>query len=311
MFNISSKTLGIVFFLLLVAAAVFVYIDSTTEERSFEKDIVRIDTSKVTQILLYPKSANHKEVKLFKEGNYWNIQLDNKNNVSADESKVKDLLNQLLRLKVSSLAAQDESKWSEFQVDSTGTRVKIFEGNKNTLDLIIGKFSFRQPRTMVSFVRVKGDKNVYEVENFMDFSFNRSANDFRVNSILKDDYSNWKRLTFSYPADSSFQLVKDSANYWTINYVKTDSASTHDFLQSLSNLTSNDFADKPEQTLLHKPKYSLTIESSAFGSIVVSAYEDSSQLIIHSTLNPESYFNGNTNMLWQKIFVGRNKFFKK
>lgn len=311
MFNKSSKTLLIVFLVLLVLAAVFIYYDTSTEERTFEKDIVKIDTSKVTSILINPKVNGHQEVKLFKEGNYWNVLLSNSKKVSADESKIKDLLAQLLRLKVSSLAAQDESKWSEFQVDSSGTRVKVFEGNKNTLDLVIGKFAFRQPRTMVSFVRLKGDKYVYEAENFMDFAFNRNANDFRINTLLSDDYSHWKMLTFSYPADSSFQLLKDTANYWSVNNVRTDSAKTIDYLRTLSNLTSNNFVDDFNQNILSKPKYTLTVESSAFGSAIIYAYVDSSKIILHSTRNPEAYFDGNANMLWQKIFVGKSAFLKK
>ena len=311
MFNKSSKTLLIIFLGLLVLAAVFIYYDSTTEERTFERDIVKIDTSKVTSILIYPKVNGHKEVKLHKEGNYWNVLLSNNKSVSADESKIKDLLAQLLRLKVSSLAAQDESKWSEFQVDSSGTRVKVFEGNRNTLDMVIGKFAFRQPRTMVSFVRLKGDKNIYEAENFMDFAFNRNINDFRINTLISDDYSNWKKLTFSYPSDSSFQLLKDTANYWSINNVRTDSAKTIEYLRTLSNLTSNDFIDEFDQSILLKPKYTLTVESSAFGSAIIYAYVDTSKIVLHSTRNPEAYFDGIANMLWQKLFVGKSAFLKK
>lgn len=311
MFKMSSKTLLIVFLLMLVLAVVFIYYDSTHEERTFEKDIVNIDTAKVTSILLYPKVTNHKEVKIFKEGNYWHVRLDNNKNTSADEAKVRELLNQLLRVKASSLAAKDESKWNEYQVDSTGTRIKIFEGNKNTLDLIIGKFTFRQPRTMASYVRLKGDKYVYEVENFMDFAFNRKPNEFRVNKIVGDDYTHWKKLTFSYPADSSFQMVKDTSDYWTISNIRTDSAKTIDFLRTLSNTTSNEFIDDPDQTLLLKPAYTLTIESSAIGSIVVQAFADTAQMIIRSSQNSEAYFDGKANALWKKIYPGKNQFFKK
>jgi hypothetical protein len=39
--------------------------------------------------LSYPKATNHKEVRLFKKGNNWQVKLDNNKSVPADESKIK------------------------------------------------------------------------------------------------------------------------------------------------------------------------------------------------------------------------------
>ena len=307
--NISSKKLLIVFVVLLAIAAFFIYYDSSHEIRTFKKDIVNIDTSAVTSISIYPKVTNHKEVRLYKEGNYWQVRLDNNRSVPAEESKVKSLINSLVGIKANSLAAQDESKWSEFKVDSSGTRVKVFEGNDNTLDIILGKFSYQQ-RSMASYVRIKGDENVYQVDGFLEYSFNQKPNFFRNNKIVSDDFSNWNKLIYIYP-DSSFQIVKDTAGYWTINNVKTDSAKTVTYLRTLSHVTGTDFIDNPDPSLLGKANYTLTIESTIAGkpaAITVSALSD--QLIIHSSQNPDSYFNGNANSLWQKIFPGKDRFLK-
>ena len=93
--NISSKNLLIIFVVLFAIAAFFIYYDSSHEVRTFKKDIVDIDTSAVTSISIYPKATNHKEVRLYKEGNYWQVQIDNNKSVPAEESKVKNLLNHL------------------------------------------------------------------------------------------------------------------------------------------------------------------------------------------------------------------------
>ncbi len=312
--NISSKNLLIIFIILFVLAAIFVYYDSTTEVRTFKKDIVNIDTAKVTSISIYPKATNHKEVRLFKQGNYWMVQLENNRTVPAEESKVKNLLTQLSQIKTSSVAAQDESKWAEFQVDTSGTRVKVFEGNDNTLDLVIGKFSYQQQtRSMSSYVRVKGDKNIYEVAQFMGFSFNQKPDAFRNNYIVNDDMKNWKSVSYTYPADSSFTLIKDTLGYWTINNVRTDSAKTTNFLRTLSHLMGNEFVDNPDQSFLGKATYNISILSSASEgqpkTIDISAFGD--QFLLHSSQNPESYFNGNANSLKDKIFVGKSYFLKK
>ncbi len=312
--NISSKNLLIIFIILFVLAAIFVYYDSTTEVRTFKKDIVSIDTAKVTSVSIYSKATNHKEVKLFKQGNYWMVQLENNKSVPAEGSKIKNLINQLAQIKTSSLAAQDESKWTEYQVDTSGTRVKVFEGNDNTLDIILGKFSYQQQtRSMSTYVRVKGDNNIYEVANFMGFAFNQKPDAFRNNYIVNDDMKNWNSLSFTYPADSSFTLVKDTLGHWSINNIRTDSAKTVNFLRTLSHLMGNEFVDNPDQSLLGKANYSVTILSSANEGqpkrIDVSAFGD--QFLLHSSQNPESYFNGNANSLKTKIFIGKNYFFKK
>jgi Domain of unknown function (DUF4340) len=312
MFNkISSKTLTIIFVVLLVLAAIYIYHDSTHEDRTFKRDIVNIDTAKVTSISIFPKAYNHKEIKIFKEGNNWQVQLTNNNSVPADNSKIKNLLNQLNDIKANGVAAQNESKWKELQVDSSGTRVKVYEGNDNTLDIVIGKFTYQQPRTMLSYVRVKGDNNVYEVNGFLEFSFNQKPDYFRNSKIVDDDLSHWNRLIYTYPADSSFQLVKDTTNRWSINKMKIDSSKTVNFLRTISHLSGNEFVDNPDESLISKAAYTLTIESTALGAVTLSAYIDSTNYLIHSSQNPDAYFNGKKNALWKKIFVGKSYFSKK
>jgi Domain of unknown function (DUF4340) len=312
MFNkISSKTLTIIFVVLVILAAIYIYYDSSHEERSFRRDIVSIDTSKVTSISIYPKANNHKEIKIYKEGRNWVVQLTNSNSVPAENSKIINMINQLSEIKAISVAAQDENKWNEYKVDSSGTRVKVFEGNDIALDITLGKFSYQQPRTMMTYVRVKGDKNVYETNGFLEFSFNQKPDYFRNNTIINDDFSHWNRLTFTYPADSSFQLIKDTTNHWTVNKIKLDSSKTANFLRTLSHLTANNFIDNPDESLLSKADYTLTVESTALGAVSVTAYIDSTNYLIHSSQNPDAYFNGKTNNLHNKIFVGKSYFLKK
>jgi hypothetical protein len=163
---------------------------------------------------------------------------------------------------------------------------------------------------MISYVRVKGDENVYEVNGFLEFTFNQQTDYFRNGTLVNDDFNNWESLTFSYPADSSFRLVRDTSGNWMINNIKTDSSQTINFLRTLSRLNGNDFIDNPDPFLLDQADYRLKIESPTM-RINLSAYRDSSQIIIRSSQNQEAYFNGITNSLWQKIFVGKDYFLGK
>jgi len=176
--------------------------------------------------------------------------------------------------------------------------------------MIIGKFTYRQPGSMTTYVRVSGDNNVYSVNGFLEFSFNHNADYFRDDNVIKDDYTNWNKLIFTYPADSSYQLVNSKGN-WEINGKDVDSAKVFSYLTSLSDLSIPNFINNPNQSLLNQAKYTLTIQSSVLGIINVSAYEDSTDILINSSQHKDTYFNGKIADAWKRIFIGKNSLFQK
>jgi hypothetical protein len=308
--RLSIKTLGITFFVLLIVVAIFLIYDAKHGESSFRYNIVSVDTASVTSISIFPKSFNHKEVKIFKEGSLWKVNPAGSKTVVVPFPKVQELLIQLASIKPLRIAAQSADKWDEFKVDSSGTRVKVFEGNKNTLDMTIGKFAYQQPKSMATYIRVSGDDNVYLVNGFLDFSFNHDADYFRDDNVIKDDYENWSKLTFTYPADSSYQLVKTNGR-WEINGKGVDSAKIFSYIASISNLSIPNFINNADQSLLNKAKYTLRIQSSALGFINVSAYEDSTELAIISSQHKETCFDGKKADAWKRIFAGKSSFIEK
>ena len=308
--KLSIKSLGIIFLVLLVIVAAFIIYDSSHGERSFRSSLISIDTAKVTSISIYPKAINHKEVRLYKEGNYWKVNLADGKTANVPFSKIQDLFVQLLDIKPLNVAAQSVDQWKEFNVDTSGTRVKVYEGDNNTLDLTIGKFTYQQPRSMFTYVRVGGDDNVYQTIGFLDFVFNHDANYFRDDAVIKDDYLSWNKLTFTYPADSSFQLIKTNGE-WGINGTKVDSTKIANYLSSLSNMEDPNFIDNPDQSIFRKAEYTLTIQTPRFGAINVSAFADTSNIVITSSQYPDTYFDGKKADFWKRIFVGKNSFIKK
>lgn len=308
MFNkLSAKTLISVFIILLIIVLIFVYFDGEHGERTFKTNLVDIDTSAVTSIQIYPEVTNHKRVKIYKDGKEWKVLLPNNKSAIVPKEKVDGLFRELNAVKANNLASTDESKWKEFKVDSSGIEVQVYEGNNKTLDLIIGKFEYHKPNTMISFVRIQNENEIYGVNGFLNFAFNHDQNYFRDNRIINDYYSNWKKLTFTYPGDSSFVLEKNG-KIWKINNSETDSSSTAKYLSSISNLTNQNIVDDVNKNDLNKVKYHLTIESSSKGVIEISAFQNN---IINSSQNNETYFNGNKTDLLNKIFVKKDKFFKK
>ena len=304
----NNKTLGIVFGILLIIVAVIFISQSGKNERTFREVLVDIDTSAVTEVLIYPKSKKPNEVKLFKENNEWRVTLPSGGTAKVTDQRMTSLFAQLLAIQPKRLAARDESKWNELQVDSTGSRVKVFEGSDLALDLVIGRFQFQQPRTMNTYVRLYNDKDVYEVDGFLDMTFNQGANVFRDGTVINSDYKDWKQIQFIYPADSSFQLV-NNGNKWLLNGNPTDSTKTVNYLNRLRNLTNTSFVDDKKISTSTTPTFSLNITTNDMKFIEVSCYEDSTSTIIHSSQNPEAWFDGAS--LTKTIFVGKSTFLSK
>lgn len=298
--GLSTKKLGGIFAVLIIIAAITFLFDGKTE-RTFRDTLVDIDTSAVTEILIYPKSLKGEEVKLFKEDGQWNVVLNESKTVITPNEKVNSLFQQLTALKPLRLVAKSENKWLDFEVeDTTGTRVIIKEGGSETLNIILGKFSFQQPRSMFTFVRLDEDEEVYQVEGFLEMTFNQKANSFRDSKLINDKPANWVKLDFDYNADSSYTMNK-LGTQWHSDGVQLDSAKVDNFLNSLSNLTNTNFIDESN---ISNSAMKLSITATDGRVINIKAFGDTSNYVISSSMNSDSYFDGKQNNFWQKIFKG-------
>lgn len=308
MSNISTKKLAFIF-LILAVIVLSLFVFDSGKERTFRENIVEIDTAAVTKIVIYPKSQTGSDVTLFKDDNNWKVKLDNNKVVSVPASKIDNLLQQLITLKPIRLTAKSKDKWAELQVDETATRVEVYEDNDQTLNLVIGKFSFQQPRSMFTNVRLADETNVYLVEGFLDMTFNQNAEAFRNSNLLSGNHNEWNRLAFDYPADSSFQMIKIN-NKWIVNDIELDSAKVDNYLRQLSRLTNNNFIDQPDIPV-NNPTMKLTVSRIDNTLFTLQAFGDTSNYVISSSMNTESYFDGKKNDFYKKIFKGLGEFLKK
>lgn len=320
--KLSLKSLLIIFIVLLAIVLVIFYFDSKKGERSFRANIVEVDTSKITSIIIYPRTGNEGPVEILKKDTHWKINFKDKL-LNADNDLVKNMLNTLIELKPKRIAATDKSKWKEFEVnDSLSTRVQLLAGRKTAADLYIGKFSYQQPKgqmpdyynrrgTMTTCVRLADEKIVYVVDGFLSMTFNRNINDFRKKTIIRSDNKNWTRLTFTYPADSSFILVKEGDS-WMIDGLQADSASVYKYFNTISWLNSQDFVDD-RKPLSDEPAFALVIDGDNFTApINIKAFPADTvhEHLITSSLNKGVYFSGSSSQLSEKIFAGKGTFFK-
>lgn len=174
----------ILFVILIALGAIFAIsqMNKGKDDSTFRSKLVEIDKEAVTEIII--EVAGDTPLNLSKEGEGWIVN-DGVKDQNVQPGMVENMLTELAKIKPARVAALDDSKWSELEVaESNGTRVKIRESGKETADLYIGKFDFKQmpqqnPQQMPqgmpgqqqpqfnNYVRVAGDKKVYSVNGML------------------------------------------------------------------------------------------------------------------------------------------------
>jgi hypothetical protein len=289
--------------------------------RSFKSNLTHIDTASVTRITIAPRFGKS-TIELFKKDQLWRVKIDDRN-YTADPSAIKGMLSNLAALRATRIAAKSKEQWTNFEVtDSAATHVIVNAGIKTVANIYLGKFSYQQPKNanpymyqqqgkMTSYVRLSGDRQVYAVDGMIALSFNRDANDFRNRALIKSKKENWNRLEFHSP-EYSFNLTKQD-NKWAIDGLPADSATVATYLSSLAWLNSSNFIEEKSLTV-SSPAYSLDIEGENMSApIRIQAFpaDSTNGYAITSSLNEGTYFSGNKNNLFGKIFKTRDEFLTK
>jgi hypothetical protein len=307
----------------LTALLVFTLIVKVPREKATIKSrIVELDTSQVAKILLYPKVSNGKTVEFEKINNKWSVKQENIV-ASAREGAVQDIFMEILNMKPQSLASVSKSKWKDFELtDSLATRIKFISKNGKTLgDLMIGKFSYKQPDNpyggyggyniqMTSFVRAYGENEVYAVNGMAPVSMNRKFDDWRDNQFVHFNTKDVTNIRLTFPADSGYVLSKKD-NYWIMGDQKADSAAVANYLNTISSLKGQDFRDNFKPSV--NPVYQLQADGSNLLNFKVKCYQGDSpdEYILNSSLNPEIYYSSKRNGLFDQLFKSRSNFLQK
>jgi len=297
--KINNKLLISVFVILLVIVVLVELMDSRKGGRTFKSVLVEVVAEEITSIEIYPKAANGNLIKLFRENDRWKVESEGKK-YNADQAIAGRMITELNSLKPKSVAATKKDNWGRFEVtDSLGTQVKLLKGSDVVADLVIGKFSYSEPRNMTSYVRLADDNEVYGVDGMLGMSFNRNINSFRDRTVIKSNKNDWTKLSFSYPADSSFVLEK-RGDKWMIGEMETDSALVEQYFTKIVNLTDGSFAEQKPGVA---PTHRLTIEGNNMMQKVeiIGYYTDPENFVLESNLNPDTFFNNVETS--KKVFV--------
>ncbi len=288
--KLSLKNLLIILGVLLVVFFIVQFTKSDGRSKSLRSELVSIDTTKTTKVeISSPKGA----VTLTKAGDDWTVTLAN-GAKKAKESTVKSLFQTLNMIEPSRLASRKKENWKDYEVDSMGTRVKVFAGDKVTTDIVLGRFGVEGQRSFYSFVRLFEDENVYVANGFMKMSVYENADDYRDNNVLRLKKDSLTQVVFDYP-EGSFTLEKNTD--WTIGGAKADSATVAEFFQGLSYANSKNFY---EETATVNYTHAVTFSFSNSSDIKLEGLRENDDVIVKSSENAVEIFNDAD--LWDKIF---------
>jgi hypothetical protein len=307
----------------LIAIMLFTTIIRNPKENATLKSrIIEFDTSDVGKIILYPKLSKNNPVEFNRINSKWTVQQGTITS-ATQKGAVQNILSEVVNIKPQSLAAMNKSKWNEFELsDSLATRVKFLSKSGKILgDLMVGKFTYTQGNDQsggyganniqgTSFVRLYDEKEVYRVDGFVSFYFSGSFNDWRDKTFTGFNPADVLNVTFTYPADSSYKLIKKDLKWYADNQF-ADSTTIANFLNTLGSLNGQDIKDGFNPVV--NPAYQLVFEGNNLLSLTVKCYELSGQgeYILNSSFNPDVYFSSKRNGIFEKLFKSRSYFVKK
>jgi len=312
----------LLFLLLAIMLGAYFFIsmqDKKKGERNFKGEVVDISEDKATKVVIYPGKTPDAPVELTRDGDAWQVKLNENKKVTAVQNVVENTFNEIQSIKPNRLASKSEDKWAEYKVDDQGTRVEVYEGNKKQLDIIIGKFDL-DPRSLqqnsqygektnpkfTSYVRLAGEKEVFAVSGFYEGLNSQTVDAYRDKQMLKLEKANIQNINFNYP-DSAFKLVLAN-DKWLAGGRAADSSKVVSYLTALSTLTGTKFLPAPSnEAYLNMVVTTKDGQETTFKAYAGNTAEES--LITSSDL-PDAYFDGKTSSLRERLFVGKSRFIK-
>jgi len=153
-----------------------------------------------------------------------------------------------IRLKGTPVSS-NPSKRGLFQVDSTGTLVRVFTGDTEAASFRIGKTTTSFSET---YVRAEGSDDVYITEGLLNSSYDKEASGWRDKTIFRASREDIKEIRFAY-GDTVFTVARVDSG-WAVDGSPIGEPTS--FLASLSQFNTQDFVDS---TITEPPPLTATL----------------------------------------------------
>lgn len=301
------KNVHLLIILVVLAAAWGIFeLTSTRGRGDLPEVLASCDYVKANRIEI-EKMHGRAKIVLIKEPTGWKLETEAGKKVETEKGKADILLQNFKVLKPVRLAGTKESKWGEFQVDTTGTRLKIFhEGEEEpALDVVVGAITTIGDDKVFTYIRLPEEEETYTVSGFLIKTLQTVEGSWRNQIVIDTDPWAIKSVTLTYPADSSMVLEKNEAGSWTTNGVLADSLKVEEYIKMLSKTTFPYFDDDIDPESLGQPLQTAVVQLEDRAITVLAYTHPDKGFLVRSTENGEALFADQPRKLVEKIFVSQ------
>lgn len=311
--KLNNKTLIIILVVLVGIFAVVRIFRTPAQQSNLKKELVSIDTAKVTEIKLSPKTEPG-EITFKREGTKWTVTKFGKE-YNVDLGAASGLLSQLLNLEPEKMVSSKKEKWDEYQVGDSTTRVQAFVDGDEVANLLIGRIGFNQSPAQMqqqqfggggfgggfTYVRVADEDEVYTVDGFLESTFNRSLNDFRNKSLVRLKSEDITKVSCNYP-DSGFVAELRNKKWWIAD-VMADSNKMRSYVNQFNFKNATTFAD--DFTASRPADLSLVVDGASGNLATIKAWKRDTDWVFESTQQPGVFFSSAGSAIFQTLFEGK------
>ncbi len=287
-----------------------------SSSRELPAQLITLDTAQLTAILVDPPQAD--PIRLQRQDGSWSL-VEGGRSFAANEDAVQQLIRDLNGLEPERLVSRNTDSWDRYALtDSAATRVAFnYEANP-AATLFIGRFNYQPPPqgmnpmgqnpqfTGTTYVRVGDAPAVYTTDGFLAMSVPGDRSAWRLNDFLRlTNKSAVRQILFDYP-EEEFSLLRQP-DQWSLGGIAADSMTVETYLNIFINRPNRQFADGFAAT--DPPTHVITLRGDNMTDLRVEAWpagEDT--FVLHSSLNPDAYFESPADGLFQQLFVDRQHF---
>lgn len=297
----NNKTLAIVFGGLLLIYFLTKVLGGN-RERSFDPNILTIDTARVSEIVVDP--ADDDSFKILKTGGTWLVERGTETYTAA-ASSVASLLSNVASIKAERVVTKNPDRYADYNVDdSSGTGIQLFSDGEKIGDVVVGRFNFNQAtRSGISYFKKEGGPEIFAVDGFLSMTLSQGFDNYRDKDLFSVNTDDLTRFTWD---EDGVSLIAQRADSIWVDDMGTviDSASITSFISGLGMVRGATFING-QQDIGEKIK-TLTMEgNNMVEGIEVNCYvsaDSSHHFVIHSSANEEGYFFSDSTGIYDRLF---------
>ncbi len=296
----NNKILLIVLVVLLGGFVLTRVFRAPSLERNIEEDLLTLDTAQVSAIHITPAVDNKAEIRLIRSGVDWKVQYRGRT-AQVEMNQLNSALGSISEIHADRILTRKKEKWTDYNVDTTGTHVTVILNQDTQKEFWVGKLSGSG-----NCIRIEGEDDVYEVKEALERNFNKNFSAWRDKSFISVQPESVSKIAFQYPGDSSFVVVQ-SGGKWELEDVKADSSKVQTYLNRLRSRNLSEFADdfKPSAQASHILK--LSNDSSL--AITVQGWKmEDDKWVLASSLQDSVYFSSSDATMIRELFAGKKWF---